>query len=56
MLENNMKILFKNSIKELHISKNNPTHIPSLCNIKKKKKKIPERYIAKVSHKNSRKI
>lgn len=55
MLENNMKILFKNSIKELHISKNNPTHIPSLCNIKKKKK-IPERYIAKVSHKNSRKI
>lgn len=38
MLENNMKILFKNSIKELHISKNNPTHIPSLCNIKKKKK------------------
>lgn len=50
-----MKILFKNSIKELDISKNNPT--PNTLSMQNKKQtKIPERYIAKVSHKNLRKI
>lgn len=50
-----MKILFKNSIKELHISKNNPT--PNTLGMQNKKtNEIPERYIGKVSHKNSRKI
>lgn len=43
-----MKSLFKNSIKELHISKNNPTPIPSVCKIKITNK-IPERYIARRS-------
>lgn len=49
-----MKILFKNSIKELHISKNNPT-LNTLSMQNKKTNKIPKRYIAKVGHKNSKK-
>lgn len=37
-----MKILFKNSIKELHISKNNPTpNTPSVCKIKITNKQDP---------------
>lgn len=38
-------------MKELHISKNNPTPIPSVCKIKIKHKQTPGRYIGKVSHK-----
>lgn len=39
-----MKILFKNSIKELHISKNNPTPNTLDMQNKNKKNKTPERY------------
>lgn len=56
MLEKQYENSFKNAIKELDI-KNNPT--PNTLNMQNKNKKpnkIPERYIAKVSHKNLRKI